>query len=344
LGEDFVVDSSDLPKTDEQLLAWLYEQAFSLRVSDLAYQARVGAISTANLPNGSDVLEHLVTQLLAQPDEGPLEAAGLLYHSRDNPAITDKFRNRLGDLAAHPDFAVSTMAQRLANDWSLPLTTPSAPLPGFYSIAFQNEEDGERYEPPAKVDGLPETAWISNPLDWTWPLEFQIGLISDASGISHMHIRQRCAQIIISAGGVQKYGPATEKSVRRRPERLGMALTYKRPVLSAAIQALRHVVGELDKAGKIDKGAVPYLLNELASPAARNGILVSSARPTGVSPIKMDDVSFATKEESWLDQVQLDLRPTDTSGVTLLAEAAFFQERSVISNRNSHAASSSLAR
>lgn len=330
LGEELVVASSGLPKTEEQLLAWIYEQAFSLRVSDLAYQARVGAISTAGLPGGVELLEHLVTQLLAQPGEGPLEAAGLLYHSRNNPAIADKFRGRVGELAAHPDFAVRLIAEQLARDWSMQLTSSSAPLPGFYSLAFQNEEDGERYEPTAKVDGLPETAWISNPLDWTWPLEFQIGLISDASGISHMHIRQRCAQIITAAGGVQKYGPATEKSVRRRPERLGMALTYKRPVLSAAIQSLRRVVGELDKAGKIDKRAVPYLLNELASPATRDTLLVPAARPTGLSPIRMDDISFATKEESWLDQVQLDLRPTDTSGDTLLAEVALFQERSVI--------------
>jgi hypothetical protein len=330
LGDDLVVDPTRLPKTEEELIAYLYDKAFSLRASDLAYQARVGSISSATLPGGLEVLDQLISRILRADGDGPLEALGLLYQARGNAAVAEHFKARLGDLAAHPDFAVSALAKRLAAEWSVPIATTTTPLPAFYSLVFDNEREGERYTPPAKVDGQPETAWINTPLDWTWPMEFHIGLVSDGSGISHMHLRQRCALFINAAGGVEKFGPATEKDLKHRLERLGMAITFKRPVISAATSALRRVVGELDRAGRIPKAAPPYLLHQLASPMARDAILTPSARPAGVRRPSMDDIPITTSEETWLDRVQSDLGPINNAGQTLLAEVAFFEDRSIL--------------
>jgi hypothetical protein len=330
LGDDLDLSQGGLPKSEEELIASLYEQAFSLRLADLAYQARVGATASANVTSGIDFLAHLIDRLLRGDDEGPLEAAGLLYQCRHNKAVADRFADRISDLAEHPDFGVQQLIKEVASQWGVPLNSKSAPLPGFYSLVFDNESEGERYRPPAKIAGQPETAWISSPLDWTWPLEFHIGLISDCSGISHMHLRQRTAQIINAAGGVVKYGPATEKDLRRRLDRVDMAMTFRRPVLSAATAALRRVVGELALAKHVNPGAYPYLLHELGSPIVRDTLPIPSPRPDGIVRPSMQNIGYTTQEETWLNGVGGDLVPIDVGGKVLLAETALFQDRSVI--------------
>lgn len=329
LGDDLDLNPSGLPTSEEELIASLYDQAFSLRLADLAYHARVGATESANVAGGIDVLAHLIDRLLLGDNEGALEAAGLLYQCRHSKAVADRFADRIPDLAEHPDFGVQQLIKQVAAQWGVPLKSQSAPLPGFYSLVFDNESEGERYSPPAKIAGLPETAWIGSPLDWTWPLEFHIGLISDVSGISHMHLRQRAAQIINAAGGTARYGPTTEKDLRRRLERVGMAMTFRRPVPSAATTALRRVVGELARAKHINPGAYPYLLHELGAPVARDTLPIPSPRPEGIARPNMQNIGYATQEEVWLDGVDGDLTPIDVGGKVLLAETALFQDRSV---------------
>ena len=145
------------------------------RSSPKARQNNPQAIRFRSDSNFNGLLEHLVSQLLAQPDEGPLEAAGLLNHSRDNPAITDKFRNRLGDLAAHPDFAVSTLAQRLANDWSHTTCPPHPNEPAIEQVVVEllhqqplgadREErlqQSRPQQPPGAIESRPVPAYSSS--------------------------------------------------------------------------------------------------------------------------------------------------------------------------------------
>ena len=329
LGDELEIREDALPKCEEELLAFIYQKAFSLRAAELSRQARVGAVMGCDTEGGIDVLCHLVERLLTGEGDEPLEAMGILYKARRVPSIAARFGGRLGGLVMHPDFAVGVLARRLAADWQVAVEERELALPGFYSLVFDNEELGKEYRPPGKIDGKPETIWINDPLDWTWAMEFQIGLVSDATGISHMHLRQRCAQVINAQGGVEKFGPASDKLIRGRAKRLRMRLTYWRPVMAAAIQALRRVVGEIMHAGHVDPRALPFLLHELGFPGIAETFLTPARRPTGISRSNMDDLPFGMKDEDWLDRIGEDLRPTDMGNDILLAEATLFEHRSM---------------
>jgi hypothetical protein len=329
LGDDVEIREDVLPKCEDELLAFIYQKAFSLRLAELSHQARVGAALGCDSAEGIEVLCHLVERLLAGEGDEPLEAMGLLYKTRRIPEIAAKFGARLGHLVMHADFAISIIAGRLAAEWEIPVEKRQAALPSFYSLVFDNEEQGTEYRPPGKIDGQPETIWINDPLDWTWAMKFQIGLVSDATGISQMHLRQRCAQVINAQGGVEKFGPASQKLIEGRARRLEMRLTFWRPVMAAAMQALRRVVGELMHAGHVNPRAMPFLLHEFGFPAIGEPFLTPSLRPAGIRRPDMDDLAFGMKDEDWLNKIADDLRPTDTGNDVLLAEATVFEHRSM---------------
>lgn len=329
MGDDLIIREGG-PKSDEELLASLYERAFSTRVPELSHQARVGVVAGCGSSAGIEVLCLLVDRLLVGEEDGPLEGMNILFASRNIAAIAERYRPRVAELAAHKDFAVSVMAHRLGAVWEVSLKDKVSSLPGFYSLVFDNAEVGELYRAPTKLSGNPETVWVNDPLDWTWPLQFQIGLVSDASGISHMHLRQRCAQIINAEGGLERFGPDTEKLVRRRLDRIQMRLTYRRPVMSAAISALRQVVGELMRAERLDPAAVPFLMHELGFPGLGEELLTPSRRPPTIRRPSMDDIGYGKDEDRWVDEIESDFRPTDVgNNNVLLAEVSLFEHRTV---------------
>jgi hypothetical protein len=77
LGEP-IAESPTYARTDEQLIAHFYEQAFSLELFDPARQARVAAVLGRETAAGREVLYSLIDRLLDLEPHGPAEGTGLL--------------------------------------------------------------------------------------------------------------------------------------------------------------------------------------------------------------------------------------------------------------------------
>jgi hypothetical protein len=291
--------------SEEKLLAKFYYQAFSLQIPELSRQARVALLTEGQRKAGLNIFSLVVDRLLADNNENAAEGISLLWAARHERVVAETYRERLAELASLSDFTITVTAQRLAEEWGVSLRISKRELPGLYSLVFDDERSAQVYEPPlgeqAAADGH---VWINNALDWTWFLEREVGLLSEASNISEMHIRQRCAQLILQRGGVEKFGAPGDKRIAARLKQFEMRLTYQRPFSAGAIWALGQVAGELAHAGHLSPSYFPLLLFQLGFPATDTAFLIPAPRPAGIVRTQMRDNSFGQDRAEWIAQVE----------------------------------------
>lgn len=306
--------------SDAELIARLFRKVISLPVSELQWQAGRGALTIA----GSDPVAfgNLINSLLDGSGDSTIIGLRLL-RSMTNPALREGFSSRIGALANDQDIGVRILARKLAQNWQLEVTTERSDLPAFYGISL----------PPldltARDQTLRERAFgppvVSDPAAWCAPFTELIDRIAFIADVSADHIRRRVQQLVDGWGGVEVFGSAGAAELRGTLQELGLRLKYFAPHFIGGLRALRHVAGELHRAGRIDAEVIDSLLGDFAiSPEwmrsaidRRPEFVVRPALPRG----------FNAEEEAWLAQVEEDL--TAAGGTeTILAEVTHFLGRS----------------
>jgi hypothetical protein len=322
LGE-LIAGAPVYTRTDEQLIAHFYKQAFSLQLTDPSRQARVGLILGRKAPGGREILYSLIDRLLEKEGEGSAEGMGLLSAVSTDQGVADHFALKVGRMQAHPDFAVSVVARRLAQDWGLRVEHPVRKLPSYYDLVFDDGERGDLFQAPAQL----ELNAIDDPLAWTWLFERPIRLISEASGITLTQLRRRCHQFIREMGDLETIRLGKNHSQTARLRQLQMRLPFPRPYIMATIRALRQVVGELLYAGRLDGQAEELLLHELGFPATGALIMAPAERPLGLPRPEFGQDGIGDKPALWVEAVAEDLRPFQFGDDTVLAEITRFEKR-----------------
>jgi hypothetical protein len=225
-------------------------------------------------------------------------------------------------MVAHPDFAVSITAVRLARRWGLRADQPKRRLPSYYDLVFNDTERGEVFRAPPELLDLKA---IDDPLAWTWLFERPIRLLSKATGITVMQLRRRCHQFIGEMGGLEMIKLGSNHQQMPKLARLEMRLAFPRPYITATIRALRRVVGELMYAGLLEGEAAELLLHELGFPAAGWMIMVPTERPVGLPRPNFGHGGFNDKPAVWAEAIEEDLRPSQFGNDTVLAEITRFE-------------------
>ena len=317
LGRD-IAESTGL--SDAGLIARLFETFISLPVSELQWQAGRGAL----LLSRSDPLAFgsLISSLLSGSGDSIIKGLQLL-RSVDSSEIREAFVSRVCELANSDDFGVRVLARKLADHWRSECNVEHGALPAFYGLVL----------PPLNATARDETLrerpfgppLVSDPAAWSAPFSDLIERVAAMAGVSEDHIRRRVQQLIVGWGGVQAFGSVGAAELRGRLQGLGLQLKYFAPHFLGGMRALRHVVGELDRAGRVDSEEVDSLLSDFAiseewmrsAMNRRPECVVRPSLPRG----------FNSEDEAWLAQVDEDLAESDGTQ-TVLAEITRFQGRS----------------
>ncbi|KQQ84132.1 hypothetical protein ASF73_16315 [Xanthomonas sp. Leaf131] len=317
LGRD--VDYED-GMSNSALIAKLFHKVISLPVSELQWQAGGGALSlSASDPAAFGIL---INSLLS--DSGDSIVKGLqLLRSTGNPALPEQFALRIGDLADDEDFGVRVLARKLAEHWGLELRVGRSALPAFYGLSLPPLEVTERDETlRERPFGAP---LVSDAAAWCAPFTHLIEKIASIAGVTEDHIRNRVQQLIDGWGGVQEFGSAGTAKLRGILQNLGLQLKYFAPHFVGGLRALRHVAGELDRAGRIDTDEVDSLLGDFGISLEWMRSAIDRRPEFVVRPVLPR--SFSAEEEVWLAQVEEDLTVA-VGAETILAELTHFQGRS----------------
>jgi hypothetical protein len=317
LGRD-VDHRGDL--SDAALIAKVFQKVISLPVAELQWQAGRGALSLSN----SDPVAFgiLINSLLSDSGDSIIKGLRLL-RSTGNAALREGFAPRIGDLANDDDFGVRVLVRKLAEHWRLEVTTERGTLPAFYGLALPPLDVTARDEALRERPFGPPL--LSDPTAWCAPFTDLIERIASIAGVSEDHIRRRVQQLIDGWGGVQMFGSPGAADLRGTLQELGLQLKYFAPHFVGGLRALRHVAGELERAGQIDAVEIDSLLGDFAiSPEWMRSAI--DRRPEFVVR-PMLPRGFGAEEEAWLAQVEEDL--TAAGGTeTILAEVTHFQGRS----------------
>lgn len=322
LGHDVDFDQG---MTDSGLLAKFFEQIITLPVSELQWQAERGALSLVQSDPGALLV--LIGSLLAGSSDSIITGLRLL-RSATNLAYRAELSPRVVELANHEDFGVSTLAVRLAEQWGSELVRERASLPTFYGLAFPP------LDLPSREDSLRERPFgppiVSDVAAWSAPFESLIERVASISDVSEDHIRRRVQQLVDGWGGVEAFGAPGVARLRATLSNLGLQLTYFYPHIIGALRAMRHVAGELDRAGRIGSEEVDALLREFGvSPEWKRAEV--DRRPVFVRRPALPR-SFRSDGEEWLSAVEEDVTDADTGSCTVLAEVTHFQGRASFTN------------
>jgi hypothetical protein len=307
---------------DEELIVALERWALSLGTVELIHHVRVSALRLRKVAGGEVIFVRLLRTLLHGPEDNALE--GLILLSQEPAAaVPDQLIGEVGSLVDHPDFLVAVLAERLSRRLGLPARTASANLPAFYRIAL-DDDGASDFAPPWSKDPETGAMIIEDPLGWTFAMPQTIRPLA-RNGITLAQIRHRCAMLITSWGGLDSFGKSATERTRIELGRVHMRLDYAPPHMVVAMRAVRYVAGELRRAGLTgDEGYLLYLLD---CPPVGIPLVSPLERPQWVARPSVSGSS--RKEETWLDEVESDVRPLDTGDATLVASVLRFEQRDV---------------
>jgi hypothetical protein len=289
--------------TDEEIIADLLLMGVSSGLYGLAFQIRrVFGGLFASL-GGQQIGFHLIDRLLGGGGASLHEAMTLLELAAAEPSVSDRYRKRLVDLAQCSDIAVVGAVVRLAAKWQADLPSATTKLLSFYSLKLPNEEEGADFGLPPISQKPASGLLLVAPLDWTAFHEAAVDMISKASGQSQLHIRLRAAQLIQSWGGLGKFGPQAEDSLRQRYRSLKLQLPYMRPALEVGLRALRHVAGELHLAKTLNSDACNAIEHYLMTADAKEATIATHPRPSFLSPMDFPTSSSASENAEWVSDL-----------------------------------------
>ena len=321
LGTSFEV--SQAPLTDEELLAELLHFALRLPVAVVQQHARHCALQLANQAAGGQAAFVLVSRrLLAGDFDEPLQALQALL-LLDHDRFAGSLGVALADLVNHRDVAVAEAAGLLARRWVISVSVDVQPLPLLYRLELDDSlEVG---------DGLRDKAtgamWVEDAMGWTEWLRPIAQVLAEAAGSNELNIRKRAAMFIEEWGGLEAFGQPAIKRLEARLRGLQMQITYFKPHARIGALALRHVAGELRRAGLLARRDTPSILERLGAPLPPMPHMRAQVRPQGINrPLVARDAHWREGEKLWTEQVDNDVASWSAGGGEhLMAEISRFK-------------------
>ena len=317
-GDAAVPESID----DACLLARLLVWAIDIGISDLRRHAYVAAGQMHAVESGRPVFKELMHSLLSGQDDHP--AIGLhLLASHPSAVHMDGLGPLVVTLTNHDDYAVLTIARRLARAWALPFACAQTPMPAFYSLDL-----GEiaPFPPEELYDPHTGAMLVNSPFGWTRADERFVKLIANGV-ISPTHVGYRAAMLIDAWGGLNRFGNTATMALESRLRKLDLKILYPRPQLVVAARALRNVASELLRAGLLSTLS-GVLLHHMGF--AYNPFVCSqpAIRPSAISRPDDREPNYAALETSWLPAVAGDVEPITMESGVVIAEVSNFNVRS----------------
>jgi len=265
----------------------------------------------------------LARRLLEGEADEPAEGLRLLLSDVTDMSAT-VLKDAVAALVDHPDYAVAIAAVQLSERWGQTVSVSNGELPAFYRLHF--DESGDDFDRPSLADPMSGAMRVEDPLGWTFAFAHVIRPLAK-KGVSVEHIRHRCRMFIEQWGGLAVFGQSATERLETELSRLDMRITYSRPHIVVAARAVRHVAGEMLRAGLIGEQDHPWLLHMMGYPAVRLPALSPSERPRFVERPSVDQTSWTERDQRWLAGVDDDVRPLITERNTVLAEITRFRCR-----------------
>jgi hypothetical protein len=320
LGRPF--EPSQAAFDDTELLAELVYQAVRLPITDVRWNAQQCALQLAHQQGFSEqVFSRTIARLLAGELDEPWHAMQILSLVEEQSHMAG-----LGALVAslvnHRDLGVAVAAQQLARHWGLSVSATSAPLPLVYQLSLGDEFDDNM----ALTDEDTGAMLIEKPLGWTRWLRPVVAALAQATGVDEVNLRQRAATLISEWGGLNAFGQSAIKKLEVHLRTMDMQIQYLKPHAWVGIVAMRHVAGELYRAGLLAEHHLPALLEQLNTSSPPQPLVSADVRPGGIlRPLLSEDVGWNEREQYWLTQVENDVGAWDVgSDVLVLAEVSQF--------------------
>lgn len=304
LGRPF--QPSGLPLSDTELLEDLLHFAYRLPVAEVQRHARNCTLSLARQVGlAQSLFMSLMRRLMAGELDAPLQALGTLL-AADRADLAPELGSAVAALVSHRDIAVAESAGLLSYRWGLAVPLDVMPLPLFYRLELEHPPEGDR----AFTDERTGAMRVESPLGWTEILRSTARYIAKAAGIDEMTVRRRAAMFIQDWGGLEAFGPSGVKRLEAELRVLDMQITYLKPHAYIAIVALRHVAGELRRAGKLEGRYRPTLLERLGCPLPPRPLKLPRVRPEWIRMPMLDrSAGWSEQERKWIDEVDGDVAP-----------------------------------
>ena len=237
--------------------------------------------------------------------DAPLQALGTLL-AADSADLAPELGSAVAALVSHRDIAVAESAALLSHRWRLAVPLDVMPLPLFYRLELEHPPEGDR----AFTDDRTGAMRVESPLGWTDMLRTTARYIAKTAGIDEMTVRRRAAMFIQDWGGLEAFGPSGVKRLEAELRVLDMQITYMKPHAYIAIAALRHVAGELRRAGKLEGRYRPTLLERLGCPLPPRPLKLPRVRPEWIRmPLLDRSAGWSERERKWIDEVDGDVAP-----------------------------------
>ncbi|WP_273217744.1 ATP-binding protein [Pseudomonas sp.] len=321
--------TEDAPEDDSDLIAKVFLWAFELSAIELTQLARAGALQLTTVHLGRESFTRLVSKLLLNGDsDEPVEALQLLF--RDEETCAADWIGRVLPLANAKDYAVASFAGSLLDRWGCEWSISMQELPFHYHFRMATnggESSASRLTNPSSGAML-----VNDPLGWTELFTSQIRDLA-GTGIPETTIRYRCASLIESWGGLERFGQSETQRRLSELERLSLRITYSKPHIVAALRALRHVCGEFRLSGLLEPRAIPQLLYGMNYQVDSPPLKGPTARPAFITrPTAHRDAGSQSGEAKWLDEIELDLSPMIDGGDSVIAEITHFHRRLIRQN------------
>jgi hypothetical protein len=187
--------------------------------------------------------------------------------------------------------------------------------------------DGSLEVDDALLDKATGAMRVEAAMGWTQMLRPIAQSLAKAAGSDELNIRQRAAMFIQEWGGLESFGLPALKRLEAQLRALEMQITYLKPHAGVGILALRHVAGELRRAGLLSRRDMPTILEQLNAPLPPMPLVRAQVRPQGIRrPLTLQGAPWGEAEKTWAAQVGDDVAPwSDRLGEFVIAEASQFK-------------------
>jgi hypothetical protein len=316
-----------LSQPPEFLVADLLLRAIESTSSPLTQMARTAAIELSEFEGGLNVVCLLLPLLWTQGGYSALEAAQIIWECRSQGAVQETARRLLPDMANCDDAAVRRIAMKISNGWDLHLAPVSGTLPAIYALTLPKTPGLENFDPPSGFSETSSGLYSDEPLSWTWALKRPLEMVSSSAGLQVANLRMRAAQLMSQMGGANSFGPSAVEAQLAKLRRFQLHTPFRKLPVAAAFQAMRCVIGELDRAGTINLDLVFKALIESGafSPIVRT--TPPWARPIGVRAVVVPEIFGSGNSEDWLASVGEDATRPRVEGLVVLAATAIHERR-----------------
>ena len=285
------------------LLGDLFKRALDLKISILERQARIGLRELASLDAGAPITAKVISDLWRDGGESAFHATRIAWECRDVQSVRAAIAPQLQDWSTSRDLAVQRSVAALASYWHVQVEPVEVKLPTFYSIELPPDDRADDYEQPLGFSPYDEGLWADDPYTWTWGLKLPLDLLADCSPFDTNVLRRRTAVLMARMGGRAAFGPEVAKSLKQRYSRLDLRLCYHRPMVAAALLAVRQTAGEIALAGKLDRSKASYFLHETGAFNFTIDTVLPESRPPGVPRTSIPGFFASVRRDGeWAEQ------------------------------------------